>query len=71
MTQVDLLAKHLKRKRSDISRRRSPHYGMTVLECRGYEYAIGAPGFTENYYGPEIMLSETMSAYRITPGGVD
>lgn len=66
-----LLSKHLKCKPSNISRRRSYHCGMVVLERRGYEYAVGAPGFTENYYGPEIKLHETVSAYRLTPGGVD
>ncbi len=65
-----LLAKYLHRKPSEISRERGGgYYSMVVLEYRDYKYAIGKPGFTENYYGPEVRLSPELSAYRLTPGG--
>jgi len=71
MTSEVLLSKHLKCSPDKISRSRTLHFGMPVYERNRYLYAVGAPGFTENYYGPEIRLSESVSAYRITPGGVD
>ncbi len=51
----------------EIDRCRTNHHGMAVYYVRDNGYAVGSPGLTENYYGNEIKLSETVSAYRITP----
>jgi hypothetical protein len=70
-TYEKLLAKHLKINGNDICRVKALHYGMAILCHNGQEYAVGKPGFTENYYGPELKLSDTVSAYRITPENPD
>jgi len=60
-----LLSKHLKCSSGDICRSNTPWYGMPLLHYNGNTYAVGKPGFTESHYGPEIKLSESISAYRI------
>ncbi len=66
-----LLSKYLKCKGDEIYRCKSLHNGMPILCHNDQMYAVGKPGYTENYYGPEMKLSDTVSAYRITPENPD
>ncbi len=62
-----LLSTYLHINGNDICRVKSLHYGMSILCYHEMLYAVGKPGFTENYYGDELKLSDSVSAYRITP----
>lgn len=66
-----LLAAHLGTSSSNLEIPRQFHHGMLCACYKSQEYALGAPGFTENYYGPEIKLYDTLSAYRLTPENPD